>query len=430
MMMYRGLRMMGRKMIGVVIFAAMLGAALLLMSTGPSAEPTQRVERAWPVSSSVVQPATLSPVLLAYGRMEAGQTATLRTRGSGTVATVLRSEGDWVEAGELLVQLDPLDAELALAAARSAQAQAQAALSSTESDFRLAQRLTEHHETQDAIAKSRLERFEHLHARRMISDADLDEMRHRAAEQSMVLARHLASVEDFPNQIALRRAALNEAEARVRLAQQDLEHTTLRAPFSGRVLTSEAAVGDRLPAGARLMQVADYQQLQLRVSLPATVAETLRPSLTAQEGVRARAELGDRQVTFELERLAADVKPGQSGVDAFFSAAPDSDLLIGSLANLQIQLPPQPQVIAVPVHALYQGDQIYLIEESRLRAVAVQRVGDYLSEDGSYRVLVRAPDVGAGARLMTTQLPVAMTGLLVSPVDDEAAPSMQLTALR
>jgi len=429
-MMYGELKTLGRKLIGLALFAAMSGGALLLLATGPSAEPTQRAERAWPVSFSVVQPATLNPVLLAYGRMEAGQTATLRTRASGTVARVLRSEGDWVEAGELLVQLDALDAELALAAARSARAQAQAALSSAESDYRLAQQLVEHQETQDAIARSRLERFEHLHARRMISDADLDEMRHRAAEQAMVLARHLASVEDFPNQIALRRAALDEAEARVRLAQQDLAHTTLQAPFSGRVLSSEVAAGDRLPAGAQLMQVADYQQLQLRVSLPATLAETLRPSLSAQERIRAHAEMGGRQVAFELQRLAADVKPGQSGVDAFFSAEPDPDLLIGSLANLQIQLPPQPQVIAVPVHALYEGDQIYLIEENRLRAVAVQRVGDHVTEDGNYRVLVRSPEIQGGARMMTSQLPVAMTGLLVSPVDGGDAPPMQLAALR
>lgn len=424
-MMYRGIKMMGRKMVGLVIFLAMVSIAMLLVATGPSAEPGERMERAWPVSTMVAQPQELHPLLLAYGRLESRQTDGVRARINATVDSVLRAEGDWVEQGDLLVQLDPLDAELTLAAAWSARAQALAALESAETDYRLATELVAHHEELNAIARSRLQRFIRLHEQRMISDAQLDDMRQEASERAMILARHLSSVEDYPNQIAMRRAALGEADARLRQAEVELAHTQLRAPFSGRIIATDVAMGDRVSTGATLMQIADYGQLQVRVSLPSPVARQLRRELSNGGSAFASAEVGGQQVRFELDRLSGDVKPGQSGVDAFFTTAPDEQLLIGALASLRIQLPAQADVIAMPVHALYEGDRIYVIEDSRLRAVDVNRVGDYVDELGHYRILVRSPEIQRGARLMTTQLPVAMTGLLVSPVaQDDTAPLM------
>ncbi len=427
-MMYTGLRMMGRKMIGLVIFGAFVSVAILLVATGPSAEPGERIERAWPVSTMVAQPDQLHPVLLAYGRLESRQTAGVRTRISATVDQVLYAEGDWVEHGDVLVRLDPLDAELSLAAAESARAQAQAALESAESDYRLARALVEHHEELNAIAQSRLQRFIRLHEQRMISDSQLDDMRQEASERAMILARHMSSVEDYPNQIAIRRAVLNEAEARLRQAEVELAHTDLRAPFSGRILSADVAAGDRVSSGATLMQVADYDQLQVRVSLPSSVAQQLRQEMASGGITIAHADVGGRDLRFELGRLSGDVKPGQSGVDAFFDTDTDQQLLIGELTSLRIQMPAQPDVIAMPVHALYEGDRIYVIEDNRLRAIDVTRVGDYVDNEGNYRVLVKSPEIRTGASLMTTQLPVAMTGLLVSPVvQDEGLSPMMLS---
>ena len=77
-------------------------------------------------------------------------------------------------------------------------------------------------------------------------------------------------------------------------------------------------------------------------------------------------------------------------------------------------------VTALPVQSLYENDRIYAVRtdagnENRLEAIAVERVGEVRAEDGQHRILVRSPAIGRGARIITTQLPRAIAGLLVEP---------------
>jgi HlyD family secretion protein len=72
--------------------------------------------------------------------------------------------------------------------------------------------------------------------------------------------------------------------------------------------------------------------------------------------------------------------------------------------------------VAVPMQSLYDSDRVYRVENNRLSGISVTRVGDYIDEHGQFRVLVRSQELKPGDTLMITQLPVAITGLLVSPV--------------
>ena len=50
-----------------------------------------------------------------------------------------------------------------------------------------------------------------------------------------------------------------------------------------------------------------------------------------------------------------------------------------------------------------------------LEAITVERVGEAEGSDGEHRILVRSPEIRAGQRIITTQLPRAISGLLVEP---------------
>jgi HlyD family secretion protein len=67
-------------------------------------------------------------VVLAEGRVEATELRTLSFESAGTIWTQEVEEGDAVEAGDLLMRLDPTDAELAMEQAEAAVAQAEAQL--------------------------------------------------------------------------------------------------------------------------------------------------------------------------------------------------------------------------------------------------------------------------------------------------------------
>jgi multidrug efflux pump subunit AcrA (membrane-fusion protein) len=134
------------------------------------------------------------------------------------------------------------------------------------------------------------------------------------------------------------------------------------------------------------------------------------------------AELGGRPVYLSLDRLGRDVKAGESGLNAFFvlqagQALPE----IGRILDLTVQLPPEPGVVALPAQAIYENDRIYQVNDDRLLALSVERVGEYQTPAGEYRVLVRSSELKAGEQVITTQLPRAISGLLVEPIKDPGA---------
>lgn len=73
------IKTLSRRFAGFVILAIALILALLVVATGPTAEPREQVERSWPVTTFSAEPQTLSPTLLSFGRVEAQQTASLNT---------------------------------------------------------------------------------------------------------------------------------------------------------------------------------------------------------------------------------------------------------------------------------------------------------------------------------------------------------------
>ena len=84
------------KLLGASILGAFVMVAGLIIATGPESEPQLRIEKAWPVSVKSVEPQSIAPTLIAFGRVESRQLASLKTSISAPVEEMLASEGDWV----------------------------------------------------------------------------------------------------------------------------------------------------------------------------------------------------------------------------------------------------------------------------------------------------------------------------------------------
>lgn len=413
------LRNVGTRLGGVLVFAVMVTFSALVLVTGPGAQPEIKTEKEWPVSYREAEPASLAPVLQVYGRLETAQTANLRAAVAGTVAGIHFREGDWVERGQVLLSLDDAELQLNVRAAGSAHQQAEANLAAVLSNYELNQELTLHHQAQSELAAAKLQRFVVLHNQRVIADAQLDEMRQEANGHAMTLARHLAGLREFPHQIARAQALLAEAATRLERAQLDLAYASLKAPFSGRVLSLDVAVGDRVSSGSSLLRVADFENLQIRAAIPAQLAPRLRQSLSHGNTVVASTALAGDRYGFELTGLAGDIKAGQGGIDAFFSVSPDAALALGTVMQLSLDLPAEHQVMPVPMHALYDNNRIYRINNNRLEALEVERVGEYRDAQGNYQLLVRSASLSKGDHIMVSQLATAVSGLLVAPVNSD-----------
>ncbi len=96
------------------------------------------------------------------------------------------------------------------------------------------------------------------------------------------------------------------------------------------------------------------------------------------------------------------------------------------MVDLYVTMPREPDVVAVPIQAIYDDTRIYVVEQDRLHAVEVERVGERRAAAGGYEVIVRAPELLSGDSILVTQLPKASEGLKVSAIPRPASTASEL----
>lgn len=163
------------------------------------------------------------------------------------------TEGAEVEAGQVVAIVDPQTSREELRVIQgelSALRQSGAAL---ESQILL----WEHHiET----ARRRLERARRLLESNMASPREVDAAEDALREAETQLASLVAERQVLEGRI-------DSAEARVRLAEDRLEKTVVRAPLNGTVMVRAVETGELVQVGQPLALVADLGRLQLEVYL-------------------------------------------------------------------------------------------------------------------------------------------------------------------
>ncbi len=397
---------------GFLLAAGLMSASIF--ATGPEATPEVRSEKAWPVSTVQIEPRALNPSFSAYGRVESSHLAHLRTDLSAQVQAVHVKEGEWVHEGRTLITLDDREIRLQIAQHQANLKEQRAALRSTEVERELVAKSTEHYASMQRIAAAKLARHQDLMAKRLISQSLLDEVTAQANQAEIQFQNHQLKLADFPNRIDIQEASVERAAALLADAELDLKKTVISAPFSGPVLKVLVAPGDRSSLGAPLLDIADADAFEVRVQVPDAYSQRFHEHLQAQSGIHASAA----GMRLPLLRFSSQVRQGQSGLDAFFglrvaSGAPVTAL--GRMVELNVTLPEEAGVVALPVQSIYENDRVYAVKARRLEAIRVERVGELQTETGEFRVLVRSPELEAGQQIITTQLPRAISGLLVEP---------------
>ncbi|HSE12395.1 MAG TPA: HlyD family efflux transporter periplasmic adaptor subunit [Rudaea sp.] len=231
---------------------------------------------------------------------------------SEPITQILVKEGDLVEAGQLLMTLDPRRTQALLDAARADEQRLSAALDELRHGARI--------ETIDAsravlaraqatAANARLARDRAAEVRKkgLNSQADLDNanaaLRQADADANAARANldellHGTRVED----LAQGEAALAQAQANVAQLGVTLERLSVRAPRAGRVDTLPFKLGDRPPQGAGVVSFLVGDAPYARVFVPEAQRTTLR------QGARFHVKIEgiDRVFTATALRIASE----------------------------------------------------------------------------------------------------------------------------
>ena len=199
----------GRRLVIVaatVVLLAAAGAWAMLREQAPEVQlGTVRADKG-------TRPALLN----ASGYVTPRRRATVAAKITARVNEIYVDEGMRVEAEQILARLDDSDAKVRLAAAMADRDAIAAALGDLRVNL--------------ANAEREWKRHDDLFTRGLIAEQQLDQLR--------------TAVESYQARIALAREQVGAADAKIRMAQQDIDNCIVRAPFSGVVVSKDAQRGE------------------------------------------------------------------------------------------------------------------------------------------------------------------------------------------
>lgn len=412
--------MLKRVLLPLVILSIAIAIFLALGASKPEKKSRQQPEKIWRVNTVPVQFEQISPEITIYGRVETPRRASLNAALSADITQVNILEGAVVSEGDVLITLDNSDADLLLNQREADLAEVNALISSEIARQRRDKGLLANEKALLALAEKAVTRARKLDASRLVTRSSLDEAVSNQQRQIVTLKRLQYDISEHPARMAGLKAKQSRATALLDQAQLDVDRTFIKAPFNGRIANLNISLGDRVRVGDNLLTIYDLEHLEVRAQIPGRYLKQVRDNLAKGQNLTTLATLDDRVLSFELTRLSGETRQDSGGVDGLFSLVTDSQTLsLGTFIELSLSLGSQGQVIVLPFNALYGLNRVYRIKEGYLEAVKISRVGEYENSEGQTQLLIRSDDLKAGDRVISTQLPNAITGLRVEALNDD-----------
>jgi RND family efflux transporter MFP subunit len=245
-------------------------------------------------------------LLNASGYITPRQRATIAAKITARVNEIYVDEGMQVEPGQVLARLDDSDARARLTSAMAERAATAATLGDLHVNLDNAER--------------ELKRVEELWDRKLVAEQNRDQAK--------------MAVDSLKARLVLAREQVTAAEARVKVAQQDLDNCTVRAPFGGIVVSKDAQRGEMVsPVSAGggftrtgIATIVDMASLEIEVDVnesyiarvkagqPVTAVLDAYPDWQIPAKVRTVIPTADRQkatvkVRATFERLDPRILP-------------------------------------------------------------------------------------------------------------------------
>ena len=411
---------MFKRLLPLIILAVGVLVFIALKATRPEPAEVTATERSWRVEVQAITPGSQVPVLPLYGEVLAPDQQTITATLAGRVAERPVSEGMSVKQGDLLLALDEADIGPALAQARAQVDDLDAQISSEQVRYRNDQEALKSEQAIVANARRQFERIESLVGRNLASRENLEAATDALARAELTVSTRQRAIQEHPARLQSLEAKLAQARANLAATQRDVDRARVVAPFDGVVTGIEVAVGDQVSRNEPLLTVYPTRGLEVRARVPQVFQNELITALGQGQTLTAISDNGHE---FVLARFAGLSDP--AGTEAVLELQGEpGGLRPGALLPLTLERPARQQAVDVPFSALYGADSVYLMtEDGRMQRVEVERIGEARSENGERRLLIAGEQLTPGARLITTHLPNAVTGLKVELAGTDGEPA-------
>lgn len=225
---------------------------------------------AWAGYSIFIADAPATDSLLVSGNIEAHESVVSFKAVQSRIVELPFDEGQWVKAGTLLARLDDSDYRQQVAINEAALRVQQQQLASAQQKLEAANATIANDHADLAQKNIDYARSQKLWSEKIISGDQRDHTETALKQSKAAMQRDLAMERSAEQDIAVAKANIRNAGENLELAKIMLGYTTLRAPFSGVILTRQTELGEVMQPGTPVVTIADLDHVWLR----AYVAET------------------------------------------------------------------------------------------------------------------------------------------------------------
>ncbi|WP_371155129.1 efflux RND transporter periplasmic adaptor subunit [Jannaschia sp. 2305UL9-9] len=431
------MRFLGRSLVALFLAALTLGLlgwagqitySAMQARDADEGRRSQARERVLAANVVVARAERIVPVLTAFGEVQARRVLELRAPVAGRVVELADGfeEGGTVTEGQVLLRIDPANAESALAVARADLAGAEAEARDAARNLELSRAELAGAEAQRDLQARAVQRQIDLGDRGVGTAANLEaaELSLANADQTILTRRGAIAIAET----RVDSAALAIDRARIALAQaeRDVADRTLRAEFDGQLSDVSVLRGGLVSANEQIATLIDPSALEVAFRLSASEHARLLDGTGNLVGAQVTAVLDvlglDVEAVGRITREAPAVGEGQTGRLVFAGLEGARGFRPGDFVRVVVQEPPMDRAIRLPATSLSaQNTVLVLGDEDRLEEMDVtllRRQGD--------DIVVRG-DI-AGREVVAERTPVLGAGIKVRPQRPVSADTPQDTA--
>lgn len=324
------------------------------------------------VTTGKVQKGSLSNQVFGVGMLEARYSYNLAPIMTGRLKAILVDQGDWVEAGQVLAEMDPVDLDERFSGAQRAAQRAASAILVAEAQVAEAR-------SRSALTATTFARYEDLSKRGFVSQEMLEAKRHEM--NAAVAAVNAASA-------ALTAARQDSARAHADVAgiAKLKDQTRLVSPVDGVVAVRMFEPGTTVVAGQAVLQLVDPASIWVKTRIDQKQAGMINAGQAAQIVLRSRPQ---SVLAGRVERvdMISDAVTEERIANVVFQ---DGRSLgnIGEVAEVTISLPAIEGARFIPSAAIKRiglHDGVWLLQDGSVQFRAV-RIG-MATLDGRTQIL-------------------------------------------
>lgn len=414
----------------VGLFAVAGNTVWSALETRWSAEgrPSAGRERVFSAAVTTLSFGDETPILTAFGEIRPRRSLELRAPADGTVLELAPGfeEGGAVQAGDILLRIDPAEAQSARDTSAADLREAEAELADARGGVELARDDVEAARRQADLRERAFLRQQDLLGRGVGSASAVEtaELAAATADQAMLSRRQaLAQAEA---RVAQAETSLDRWQIAMSEAERRLAQTELRAAFDGVLSDVTVSAGRLVTRNEQVARLIDPDALEVafRISTAQYARLIDETGRLPQVPVRVVLDVFGLDLSAEavLTRESGAVEAGQSGRLLFARIDGAGALRVGDFVRVEVAEPMLERAARLPSTALGSDGTVLLLgDEDRLVSASVEllrRQGD--------DVLIRAPGLG-GREVVVARTPVLGDGIRINPIRpgaEEAEPEV------